>query len=332
MRSDEKPQEPVKECNFNKTEANETVTGAEYWTECIDSLIHERMAQIPCSSDMAEQLYDEIKQQISIETAVSHNINNSFTRKEYRSPTGRKQHATRDLERKRWTRPNEDNSTEQPHTSTITHNEPHMQHACHTIENEHQTQKCCDCNGRNAVCKNCKCVKSNFPCLNCYPSRRGRCTNLPRNSSDEPKASTNNGGGNNSTNGVNHETRNVFDLLDIITKNRRPVLKNIPKGARVKCLTAFNNIFVKSFLTQTIKKRGQNTSFSPFSASGNQPEEPKPLCPISFQKMSRISLRKKTLVKRIPPPINCGKRKTVQIPPLKSWCVRRSMLGTSKVL
>jgi hypothetical protein len=44
--------------------------------------------------------------------------------------------------------------------------------------------------------------------------------------------------------GVTNDSSNSLDLLEIINRNKRPVLKNIPKGARAKCLTAFNNILI----------------------------------------------------------------------------------------
>ena len=46
-------------------------------------------------------------------------------------------------------------------------------------------QRCCACNGPNAVCKNCRCVKRSTKCSFCLPQERGKClnSNVPAQSS-----------------------------------------------------------------------------------------------------------------------------------------------------
>ena len=121
--------------------------------------------------------------------------------------------------------------------------------------------KCCECNGKNAVCKNCNCVKSNSNCSSCYPLRQGRCSNIKIASSqspdfsrngtysnipflnqDQPSNPNNNDGNNNTTLPVG--SNNNLYLLDLINSHKRPVLNNIPKGARSHCLLAFNKILL----------------------------------------------------------------------------------------
>jgi hypothetical protein len=106
--------------------------------------------------------------------------------------------------------------------------------------------KCCDCNGKNAACRNCKCVKLNKKCSSCYPSRHGRCSNLPLsnqhgnlNSKNGEQQLTNE---NNSMewegNNLN-ETPSEANMLSSINIFRCPVLKRIPKAARQKCGEVF---------------------------------------------------------------------------------------------
>ena len=40
------------------------------------------------------------------------------------------------------------------------------------------SNKCCRCNGKNAVCKNCSCVKNGVLCTNCLPAQANRCNNI----------------------------------------------------------------------------------------------------------------------------------------------------------
>jgi hypothetical protein len=169
-----------------------------------------------------------------------------------------------------------------------------MQNACRTNENESQTQKCCDCNGRNAVCKNCKCVKANTICSNCYPSRNGRCTNIANSNLSKQSIEENNSISANQnffndsfqnpshiTDRTSHGGDNTKDILDTIMMHRRPVLKNIPKGARGTCVSAFNQVlsnivhnpqdhtlwlkyFLFSFECLQKPARGNKTSLSSF--------------------------------------------------------------------
>lgn len=39
------------------------------------------------------------------------------------------------------------------------------------------SERCCSCNGNNALCKSCSCVNGGRPCLGCLPSKKGRCHN-----------------------------------------------------------------------------------------------------------------------------------------------------------
>lgn len=107
--------------------------------------------------------------------------------------------------------------------------------------------KCCGCNGPNAICKNCICVKSKGKCLNCLPSRHGRCSNLRpalsgiNSSNSQPLSS------HSSTHNIcyptyssqpNPHTSSSLDIvshqaiLDWISINKAPLVNFIPKGAR----------------------------------------------------------------------------------------------------
>ena len=41
-----------------------------------------------------------------------------------------------------------------------------------------KSQRCCICNGPNAICKNCSCSKKGSKCSSCCPKDRGTCRNI----------------------------------------------------------------------------------------------------------------------------------------------------------
>ena len=43
-----------------------------------------------------------------------------------------------------------------------------------------KSQRCCVCNGPNAICRNCSCVKREAKCFSCRPSVKGTCLNIVR--------------------------------------------------------------------------------------------------------------------------------------------------------
>ena len=51
-------------------------------------------------------------------------------------------------------------------------------------------QRCCACNGRNAVCKTCSCAKKRLVCSSCSPGKRGSCHNQPSPSMSMPRGSS----------------------------------------------------------------------------------------------------------------------------------------------